>query len=230
MASLDAMTSRCCEETMKRLKLLLVVCVCVLMPVAARADDGGWLDWLYRLDTKLVGVGSEIHVLCLKENKERVENCEQWWWGLRRVLRGKLPSPYPVNVSDIKHELDFRFAFYWKYGSRFSDVVDDRAVHAWKLMGMYHYRLNSKWDIGAGAGVIPFTGEGFDGVWRAIITPVSVVWAPLKTTRGGLIVRPELSIITGDLNGPVFGNPVTRFSKSNEANVSVAIGWEFRRQ
>src|SRR5215510_7092446 len=104
---------------MKHVKFLFVVCFCILISTVARADDGGFLDWLYRLDPKLGGVGSEIHVLCLDDNKERVHGCEQWWWGLRQAIRGKEPSPYPsaypISVLDkTRHEFDFRFAFYWK--------------------------------------------------------------------------------------------------------------------
>ena len=50
---------------MKTLRLVFLVLVCSLRPIVAHADDGGWIEWLEKWSgPKLVGIGSQIHLLC----------------------------------------------------------------------------------------------------------------------------------------------------------------------
>src|SRR6516225_7897141 len=97
---------------MKRLMFALVF-VCVMAPGAARANSGGWWEWIYGLDPKLQGWGTSIHLLCLKADGTRIEGCEEWW-GLK--------PDFPKNAmfTDLKHEFNFRFAYYREYGQSFS--------------------------------------------------------------------------------------------------------------
>ena len=60
------------ECVMKRVAMFVLVCVCVLVPSVAHANDGGWWDWLWKWDAKFMGVGSEIHLLCLDESGNRL--------------------------------------------------------------------------------------------------------------------------------------------------------------
>jgi hypothetical protein len=209
---------------MKRLTMLMVVCVFLLMPTAAGADDGGWLDFLYRMDMKLVGVGTDIHLLCLNKEKNAIR-CEELF-KIPRLFGFRATDP--INFEEIKHEIDFRFGFYWKYGQRFADVPDppDAAVHAWKLMTMYHYHVNPSLSIGGGSGYMVFYGDGFNLFSRGIITPVSVTVYPWK----GLTIRPQLSYIMQGLSGANFGDSRTSFSNRGEWNGSIAIGYDFRRK
>ena len=107
---------------MKRTVRLVLVCAFTLMATTARADDGGWLDWMYGLDSKLLGIGTEVHLLCLTKDIEPIQ-CENWFKNIGRVLIG-LPPINRINFDQIGPQFDFRLAAYWKYGSRFSDVDD----------------------------------------------------------------------------------------------------------
>lgn len=213
---------------MTRVATLLFLFALVFGPASARADDGGWLDWLYRMDPKFVGVGTELHLVCLdKENAALpISKCDNWFRNVARVLAGRRPENM-IDLENIRHEFDLRLAFYWKYGSTFSDVIDNRSAYAVKVMGMYHYHINNSWQYGGGAGVIPFKGEMSDWFTRPIITPVSVVWAPAKSSV--VTLRFEYSYIGGGLSGRDFGNLVTSFEKNGEHNVSFAVGYDLRR-
>src|SRR5262245_52383476 len=103
------------ENRMKRLRLLVLVCSCVLVPGVARADNGGWLDWLYSLDAKMWGIGTEFHI-CL-DDSGKVVNCEEWF-GIPKLFGNDIKS---VSQATIRHEVDFRVAYYRNYGDRFDD-------------------------------------------------------------------------------------------------------------
>ena len=134
---------------MKRLTMLLLLCTSLLVPKTAHADDGGWLDWLYGMDPKLVGVGTDVHLLCLKANGQPFKPCEEWFLIPRLLHLGQ--SPQPIQIADLKHEVDFRLGFYWKYGDRFSDVADTRSIKALRLMLMYRYHPDVHISVGLGA-------------------------------------------------------------------------------
>jgi hypothetical protein len=215
---------------MRRLTLVMLVCVCALVPTAARADNGGWLDWLYSLDPKLVGIGTEFH-LCL-DDTSTIVNCEDWF-GIAHKFFGE---PW-VSLDKVKHEVDFRVGYYWKYGDRFSDVPDpleENSIHAFRLMVLYHYRPPEKHlAVGFGAGFMPFFGDGFGSFSRGVLTPLSVIYAP--ATSGNLwkkafIIRVESSYITQGFTGADFGNSITKYTTNGgEWNFSVATGFDFRR-
>jgi hypothetical protein len=187
---------------MTKLRVLLLVCVCALLPTAARADDGGFLEWLEKMSgPKLVGIGTDFHLFCLdKENK--AVNCERFF-GFKSM---------PVPMEEIKHQLDVRVALYWKYGERFSDFA-------------------TNWlEVGFGAGYMPFFGDGFDLFSRGIITPMSITIVPINyKALKGLTFRADNSYLTGGINGANFGNAVTKYSTGGEWNTSVSIGYDVRR-
>jgi hypothetical protein len=211
----------------KRLSLALLMCACLVIPSTARADDGGWLDWLFRMDPKFWGIGSEIHVLCLDSAGHRVKNCEQGYKNLRRLLRGHLPQN-EVEFDKIKHEFDARFGFYWSYGDTFHEVSDQDRLHALKLMGMYHYHFNRTVELGAGAGFINFTGQDIERVSGPILTPLSVVIAPIRSTWAApLSVVVERSYIFKQI-GQGVPAPAQSYG-GGEWNWSVAVCYDFRR-
>jgi len=205
---------------MTRLRLVLLIWVGVLVPGAASAQDGGWIDWLEKLSgPKLWGIGTDVSPLCLNDQGQPV-HCEKWA-GLSRE---------PIDLSRVKHEFSFRVAFYSKYGTRFSDVTDDRSIHAWKLMGMYHYYVTPSVHLGGGLGYMIFYGDGFDLFSRGILTPLSLLVYPVQSgSARGLFIRAEESYITQGLSGAIFGNPASAFSTTFEWNFSVGAGYDFRR-
>jgi hypothetical protein len=210
---------------MNRSTMLLFLCACLLTPARANADDGGWLDWLYRMDPKFYGAGTEIHLLCLDRSGAEVQHCEQGWKNLRRLLSGHLPQN-ETAFDAIKHEFDLRVAFYWKYGATFPEIVDPRALHALKMMVMYHYHLNRRLELGGGAGLITFSGKDIARVTGGILTPLSVVVAPWKGRAPWLTFIVEESYIVKRVG---LGVPGKRFSRDGEWNFSVATGFDLRR-
>lgn len=211
---------------MKRLALVLVVWLGVLSPAPASANDGGWLDWLYRLDMAMTGIGTDFHVLCLDDNLD-VLACERFF----RIPELFGASATNVEFDRIRHQIDARVGFYWKRGERFPDVPDTRRVNAWRLMGMYYYQFDRRFQLGAGAGYVAFFGDGFDLFSRGIITPLSAIFAPFD--RGALqsfYVRVETIYTTQGFSGADFGNPFTAYSTGGEWQPSVAIGFDLRRR
>jgi hypothetical protein len=206
---------------MARQRLILLLLVCAFSPAVARADDGGWIEWLEKWSgPKLVGIGSQIHLLCRDDENSPID-CERWW-GLK---------PITVDFDRIRHEVDFRFGYYWMYGSRFSDVEDKRSVKALRLMAVYHYHALRWLEVGGAAGIMPVFGEGFDGFTRGVLTPVSLRIAPFREGLGrGVTLQSETSYIFSGFSGADLGNTTTRYATGGEWNVSFALGYDFRRR
>ena len=219
---------------MRRLRLVVLVCVCALAPSAARADNGGWLDWLYSLDPKLVGYGTDFHI-CV-DNNNKIQNCEDWF-GIPHKLAG---TPF-VSLDGVAHEVVFRIAHYRKYGDRFRDNDDTRSINAFKLTVLYYYHPENdkRVSVGFGVGFMPFYGDGFEGFTRGILTPLSVIIGPAESGRAtstadlwkkAFIIRAESTYIMQGFTGLDFGNDTTRYnSNRGEWNFSFATGFDFRR-
>ena len=56
-------------------------------------------------------------------------------------------------------------------------------VNLWRIHATYFYRVSPLLDLGAGAGVMIFTGEGFDSQSHFVMTPLSLVFTPLGFIR-----------------------------------------------
>lgn len=211
---------------MKRLAMLVLVCVCVLVPSAAHANDGGWWDWLWKWDAKFMGVGSEIHLLCLNESGNRLPKCEQWFRNIGRKIKGvAMQGP---GVDEIKHQIDFRFGYYWNHGARYAppDPPTEGKLRALKLMAVYNYHVNRNVALTGGMGYLPVWGDRFDGEARGILSTGVLIHTPKVEW---LTIRPELSVIPGGFTGADFGDPGVSYAKDNIVNFSVAIGVDFRR-
>jgi|RhiMetdeSRZDD1v2_1073273.scaffolds.fasta_scaffold45987_5 hypothetical protein len=204
---------------MTTLKWLVLLLAFVLLPSPARAD--GFFDWLEKWSgSKMFGVGYDAHLFCASNEGRRYPLCQ------------RLVTTRDLRSDDIRHVVDARVAYYFKYGDRFQDVPDDRAVNALKLMGMYHYHVVPWLDLGAGAGLLRVNGDGFpEPLNRAILTPLSLFIAPIKSgPLRVLTIRTETSFITKGFTGAQFGNTRTTFNTyGGEWNQSVGVGIEFLR-
>jgi hypothetical protein len=226
---------------MKYASMVILLGLSLLVPTEARANDGGWWDWLWKWDPKLTGVSSEIHVLCFDRTGARVRKCEEWFTRMPRLFTGKeidhefhvLEGPArtrrPIlRVSDIKHEIDFRFGYFHNYGRRYSPPhpPSDGAIHALKLMGTYLYRVNDRVGFGGGAGVIPVWGERFEGTQTRGIVTGNMVFNP-----GGkwFAIRPEVSLITKGFTADQFGDPGVSYAKDHLWSYAVSFGFDLRR-
>jgi hypothetical protein len=236
---------------MKRLTMLILMCVFTLVPMCASADDGGWWDWLWKWDPKFLGASSEIHLLCLDGYGRSVKGCEEWFRNVGRSFLGRpiehrfrvLKDPNAQDPDEkfekidsleaIRHEIDFRFGYHRNVGLRYNPSENppiDGSINVLKLMGMYHYRLNERVAVGGGLGFLTIYGDRFDRFSRGIVTPVSVIVFPVPGWKA-LALRPELNWIPTGFTAADFGDDPARFSYSNkhEWNVSIAVGFDLRR-
>lgn len=238
---------------MKRLTVLTLVCLFALVPTRARADDGGWWDWLWSWDPKFVGASSEIHLLCLDDNGRKIFGCEELYTRLWDSLLGKpivhhfsvtgdpgAPQLPPIQFEDIRHEIDFRFGYHHNFGDRYhtpettgearETLSAQGSINVLKLMGMYHYRFNEYVAVGGGLGFLTIYGEGFSVFSRGILTPVSFLVYPLPHWKA-FALRPEVNYIPQGFKAADFGDNPTKFSYSNtnEWNLSIAVGFDLRR-
>jgi len=218
---------------MKRLKLPILVCFVLLAPATARADDGGFWDWLFRMDTTFTGFGTDFHLRCLDANKQRIPDCEHMFGQFYKVFTGD-PIIGP-EYSTIKHEINLRAAYYWSVGHSFpgapadpqpnGDDKNNPRLMAVKVMPMYVYHFNEIVHASVGAGVLPiFTGS--DLQLRGVITPLSITFGPRNSK---FFIRGEGSILTGEFSAAEFGATGSPFKKGTEWNWSLAAGFDLRR-
>ena len=211
---------------MKRLAMFVLVCACLLVPTEARANDGGWWDWLWKWDAKFMGVGSEIHLLCLDATGNKLPKCEQWFKNIGRVITGAaIQGP---DADTVRHQIDFRFGYYWNHGARYSppDPPTEGKLRALKLMAVYNYHVHRNVALTGGLGYLPVWGDRFDLESRGIMSAGVLFHVPKAEW---LTLRPELSMIPGGFTGADFGDPGVSYAKENIVNFSVAIGIDVRR-
>jgi hypothetical protein len=212
---------------MKRLTFVLVL-ACALVPGTARANSGTFWDWLYGLDPKLTGIGTDLHLACLTVDGKVIEHCEEAW--------GMRPAG-SMRIADLKHEFDFRVAYFFEYGDSYPST-NAESIHAWKLMGIYRYRADQHISVGLGGGVMPFYGKGpdgtsFDSFTRGIWMPLSITYAPATTGgnfKKAFFIHTEASFITGGFSPGDFDNRLPKTESKGEWNVSVGAGFDLRRR
>jgi hypothetical protein len=210
---------------MKNIVFLLMVCVCILTPAAARADDGGFWDMLWHWDLKFSGYGTDIHLYCRDDMGARVFDCDEWF---RNILHNPfrtsdIPHTFK-SFESIKHEVNLRVSVMHSYGQRTPDFDDGRKVWALKTMGIYDYRIDKLVDVGGGAGTIEIFGQDVERVWRPIVTGGVTIGL-----GGAWFARAEESYLWGTITGADLGHPTSTFSAGPKSNFSVTVGVDFRR-
>jgi len=232
---------------MKKSVCVAIACVCLLLvPSSARADDGGFWDWLFHWDTKFFGLGTEFHVRCWTGDGRKVEYCEEWFKNLPHLFQPRESvhqfttyegrQPTRVEFAQIEHEINIRVTYLHSYGQRISDanlapddpLLDDhRTVHGVKLLGLYNRRLTGRLrglEIGGGGGIIPLWGEDVHNVWRGDIE------ANVLYGLGSIFyVRGDVSYLTNTITGADFGHPTSSLTISPGFNAAVSFGFDLRR-
>jgi hypothetical protein len=220
----------------KTIGLLFVVCVGILEPATARADDGSFWDMIWHWDLKLQGIGTEFHLLCLDEAGHRVSGCEEWFKNmghnpLSRRQWSQIPHSFQ-SFEAIRHEINFRFSVLYSYGDRIDDAklapgdstANDARVVGLNLQGLYNYRITNRFDVGVGGGAIP--------LFRL---PNSVVWRPTATfafvagIRGPWYFRFATNYFGNTITASDLGHPTSTFSGGPEWGPSITIGYDWRR-
>ena len=218
---------------MKRIACLLVLCICVLNPAVAHANDGGFWDMLFKWDPKFSGYGTEFHLACFDTAGDRIEGCEEWFKNLKYFFSPRAADlvSHPFDFDKIRHEIDVRVSLMHTYGDVFADLPSSdpdpsRKLWAMKLLAVYHYHFNRQVELGFAGGTIPIFGGGSHAMWRGIITPVSLIYAP---GRSRFYLRFEESFITNSITGAGLGHPLSSFAKDGEWNFSATFGFDMRR-
>jgi hypothetical protein len=210
---------------MTKLRVLMFVCVCALLPATAGADDGGWWEWLQGMSgPKLWGAGTDVHLFCLDKDGHRFR-CETLFGLFQQDNR---------SFDQIRHQMDLRISVYGNHGAPFEDVTaaETPSIHAFKVGGMYYYRPHQQFSVGGGAGYLAFVGGTFPLISRATVTPISFIVSPF--TGGGRVgkaffVRLEESYITKGFTAADF-NFNSTYSADSEWNRGFSIGFDFRRR
>jgi hypothetical protein len=223
------------EQMMRRRVVAFLACACLLVAPSAFADDGGWLDWLFRMDPTFVGVATDFHIYCANGDGQKLDNCEELF-GIPYLFGRKFEDR--VDYSKIRHELNLRFAWYHTKGELYPADPGDSAK-AIKLMLFYAYHPDpgSHFVISAGAGVLPFYGGNTKETrWSGIITPLHIRYFPAgfssSLTKSSLFFQMESSYITRIPTPDLFANyppPVPAPTHLGEWNVSIAVGVDYRR-
>jgi hypothetical protein len=215
----------------KKFAFLIVVCLCILTPGSARADDGGFWDMLWHWDTKFSGYGTDFHIYCWNESKARVPDCDD---GFRHIWNNPFNPPAIkrsfANIGEVRHEINLRVSVMNSYGLNIpglteADKENDPVVWAVKAMGIYYYRIpGTRLDAGAGGGMIDLFGTNVDRTWRPVFT------ASLAVGLGGAwFARVEENYYWGTLTGANLGHPGSTYTAEPKWAPSVALGVDFRR-
>ncbi len=213
---------------MKRLIPMLVL-ACMFAPATARANSGGFWDFLYGLDPKLTGVGTDVHVACYDDKGNKLKNCEELW-GFRRADQNEIQA-----FKDLKHEINLRFAFYWEYGASYDKIFNADSMHAFTFVPMYVYHADKHISVGLGAGSMSFWGDSapntpFNKFTKFIVTPLSVTYSPATAGFGGFFIRGEATYIKKGISPSDFNSALPTVDRAGEWNVSFATGFDLRRR
>jgi hypothetical protein len=206
---------------MRRLRACLFGLMFLTLPAVASAESDWW-DVIEGLSGPgpFKGVTFGQRIFCVKENEG----------GRSHSLTSCMS-----DVDDkIRALVNAEVGFYTSGDRpRFSDTPNDRAtVHLWRLHSTYYLRISPLLDIGAGGGVLIFTGDGFEHQSHPVVTPVEIVFVPLgfirsspHATKWGRLLRLHFSEswVFGDIKAADFGSPST-YLRTGEFNRKFGFG------
>ena len=206
---------------MKTIRLCLLGMMFLALPAVASAESDWW-DVIegYSGPGPFKGVTFGERVFCVKENADR-----------RGFGTGSCISDVDERIRAL---VNAEFGYYTSGDKpRFSDTpLDTRTVNLWRIHATYFYRVSPLLDLGAGAGVAIFTGEGFDSQTHFVITPLSLVFTPLgfirsssKATKWGRLLRVNFSesYVPGDIKASDF-NSTSSYATHGEFNRKFGLG------
>jgi|KBSMisStaDraftv2_1062788.scaffolds.fasta_scaffold194810_2 hypothetical protein len=233
---------------MKRFTFAMVL-VCALAPATARANSGGFWEFLYGQDPKLTGFGADFHLTCHRPGGQSIKHCEEWF--------GASPNKTPEVFKDLAHEINFRVAYYFEYDESYSsdqirfaaDPFNAHRMHVVKYMPMYVYRPGSDKHlaVAVGLGGLLYWGSTqpdknqdpvpFNTFSKLIVTPLSLTYAPTTMNCGAkclwlkdFFIRGEASYIVHGISPYDFDNSLPKIDRAGEWNVGLAVGYDLRRR
>ena len=208
---------------MRKMRFCVLAVVLALWPAAARAQDGGFWDFLESFSGPGPAKGFTLtgRLLCIDQQKTVYWACfNDAKQDLKWILRLETTLPY-MTTDDHP---------------RFSDTPNDkRPVHIYKFGGTMYYRFHPMLDMGAGLGVYMFSGEGVTQPSRLTATPLSLVFTPFgwvrsspTATKWGRLLRVNFSetyVMTGI--SPDKFSSISSYVKGGEFVNNVSLGVDF---
>jgi len=206
---------------MKRIRLCVFGLLFLMSSSVARAESDWW-DIIegFSGPGPFKGVTFGQRLFCVKENEGgRSHSVASCMSDVDDKIRVLVNAEFGVYSSGDNY--------------RFADILNDkRSVRLWRLHSTYYYRVSPLLDIGAGGGVIIFTGDGFNGQSHPVVTPVEAVFVPLgfirsspHATKWGRLLRLHFSEswVFGDIKAADFGSP-SNYLRTGEFNRKFGIG------
>lgn len=204
---------------MKTIRLLVVIALIAFCPAPAYALEGWW-DWLDALSGPGpyhgFGIGQTLFCKAGSNN-----NFTRLCW----------------RETDQRQIVEARISwFIWDFGDqRFQDDQGDtRSVNAFAFDGFYLFRINEDLDInvGPGVGLLRYSGDGFDPLYRFTFTPLSFSIAPFASrsqsrVARGFRLRLDAMVVPQGFTGEQFGNTVTSFRSGGEFLTRMAVVFRY---
>jgi hypothetical protein len=233
---------------MRRRATAVLAFVMLLLPALARADDGGWWDWFWKMDPRFMGFSVDFHLVCLDERGRVVHGCEEWFRNMRHAFKPQdishtfkvvkdpkatRPEYETLNTfNKIAHEIDFRVGYHASYGDRYDEAPidpDAQRINLVKMLGLYRYHVKPWIAVEAGGGYLVFYGDGFSPFARGMLS-VGPVINPISKWPAFQVLAAYNYSHKG-ITAADFGDNPARFSMNNvpEQNVSIAVGFDLRR-
>jgi hypothetical protein len=208
-------------------RVVVLLALLTLWPSAAFAAKGWW-GWLEELSGPgpFRGFVVSVPLICVSDGE--VVPCSQ-------KIRTRVPEPEPekrrpkrmimVSVGSLGSDDHLRF----------KDLPDTpenrREVNVLQVSGLYMFRLHPAVDVGAGAGTMRLSGDGFDPIWRFTLVPANVAVRPFalvnqwKDSKWAGIIRGELetSFVTEGFTAEQFGTPASTFRTGPEFLTRAAV-------
>jgi hypothetical protein len=192
---------------MKWRRLVVLLGILTLWPTGAYAA-AGWWAWLEELSGPGPFHGSVYSGAVLCERDGKLVSCWPPTNPKRLVVLsvGWLDSGDNVRFKDEQN------------------TPDRRKVNVFQMSGLYMFRLHPALDAGFGAGLMRFSGEGFDSLLRWTLIPASFSFRPLAVADSlkerwfAHFVRLELetSFVTEGFTAEQFGNSTSKFTAGRE--------------
>jgi len=198
-------------------RLVVLFGVLTLWPHPAYASFWAWLEELsgpgpfsgYVLSGPVLCERDGKLVPCWRPIPKNISEAEADTYRPKRLVVlsvGSLDSDHRVRFKDEQQ------------------TPDKREVNVLQVSGLYMFRLHRALDAGLGAGVMRFSGEGFDPLLRFTLVPASLSFRPLavsdryKDRWFAHFVRLELetSFVTEGFTAAEFGNSTSTFSAGRE--------------
>jgi hypothetical protein len=202
---------------MKRARVFVLLGMIVAWPSAAYAAAGFWA-WLEELSGPGPFHGFVVSAPVLCERDGKLVKC---WQPISKdtpeteAQRLRPERLLVLSVGRLGSGDNVRF--------KDEEPLDTREVNVLQTSWLYMFRLHPSLDAGVGAGVMRFSGHGFDPFLRFTLVPASLSFRPLALTSQknrwfAHFIRLDLetSFVTEGFTAAQFGSSTSKFAVGPE--------------